>query len=105
MADYLQEVPLFSALGKEDLARLASTTSTRRLGKGDALFHEGDEASGFYLLTEGRIKVFKITADGREQILHFISPGETFGEGNIEGVIAPESANDAVEGGADLPSV
>jgi len=80
MVDYLRQMPIFSALGKDDLARLASTTSTRRIDKGEALFHEGDEANGFYLLTEGRIKVFKITPDGREQTLHFISPGETFAE-------------------------
>jgi CRP/FNR family transcriptional regulator len=80
MVGYLRRIPIFSALAAEDLKRLAATTSMRRLSKGEALFHEGDDANGFYLLTEGRIKVFKITPDGREQILHFISPGETFAE-------------------------
>jgi len=80
IVDYLRQIPIFSALGSDDLERLASTTSIRKLRKGEALFQEGDEANGFYLLTDGRIKVFKITPDGREQILHFISPGETFAE-------------------------
>lgn len=77
---YLRQVPMFSDLKEEDLQRLASMTSARKIRKGETLFHDGDEARGFYLLTEGRIKVYKTTVDGREQTLHLISPGETFAE-------------------------
>jgi CRP/FNR family transcriptional regulator len=80
MVAYLQQIPMFSALKRDDLERLASMTTTRKIRKGEALFQDGDEAKGFYLLTAGRVKVFKTTAEGREQILHFISPGETFAE-------------------------
>jgi CRP/FNR family transcriptional regulator len=80
MVEYLRQIPMFSALKRDDLGKLASMTVTRKIHKGDTLFRDGDEAKGFYLLTEGRVKVFKTTAEGREQILHFISPGETFAE-------------------------
>jgi CRP/FNR family transcriptional regulator len=77
---YLKQVPMFSDLKEEDLERLSSMTVARGVAEGENLFHDGDEAKGFYLLTGGRLKVFKITPEGREQILHFISPGETFAE-------------------------
>ena len=41
---------------------------------------EGEDARGFYLVVSGRIKIFKLSMDGKEQILHFIGPGEPFGE-------------------------
>lgn len=78
--EYLQQVPMFSDLKEKDLTRLAAATVERRLRKGDLIFREGDEAKGFYLLARGRVKVFKVTVDGREQTLHIISPGETFAE-------------------------
>ena len=44
------------------------------------IFHEGDKGDGFYMVEKGRIKVFKLSAEGKEQILHIYGPGHTFGE-------------------------
>ena len=49
-------------------------------GKGEAIFSEGEDADGFYVVITGRVKIFKLSADGKEQILHFFGPGEPFGE-------------------------
>ena len=76
----LQDTPMFSDLPPEIVKSIAAVSVARELEKGKMLFHEGDEAKGFYLLVSGRIKVFKSTLEGREQVLHFISPGETFAE-------------------------
>jgi len=71
---------MFSDLKEKDLEELAAMAVARKIRKGETLFDEGDEAKGLYLLVEGRVKIFKSTVDGREQTLHFISPGETFAE-------------------------
>jgi len=76
----LRRTPVFSGLEPEELAAVARAVVMREVPKGGLLFEEGDEARGFFLLVSGRMKVFKATPDGREQILHFISPGETFAE-------------------------
>lgn len=47
---------------------------------GQTIFTEGDEASGFYVVITGRVKIFKLSSEGKEQILHFFGPGEPFGE-------------------------
>jgi CRP/FNR family transcriptional regulator len=80
IAEILRRAPIFSGLEEADLAAIAPTVSMRVVPKGGALFAEGDEAKGFFLCAEGKIKVFKTTPDGREQILHFIFPGETLAE-------------------------
>jgi CRP/FNR family transcriptional regulator len=48
--------------------------------KGELLFSEGQTATGFFVNLSGQIKIYKLSPDGREQILHIISPSETFAE-------------------------
>jgi len=50
------------------------------VNKGEIIFQEGDRGEGFYIVAEGQIKVFKISFEGKEQILHIYGPGHTFGE-------------------------
>ncbi|MCG8551583.1 MAG: Crp/Fnr family transcriptional regulator [Desulfobacterales bacterium] len=50
------------------------------LNKGELIFQEGDRAQGFYIVAQGKIKVFKMSFEGKEQILHIYGPGHTFGE-------------------------
>ncbi|NDY41494.1 Crp/Fnr family transcriptional regulator [Dissulfurirhabdus thermomarina] len=50
---------------------------------GAAVFSEGDEGTGFYVVLEGRVKIFKLSAEGREQILHLFGPGDPFGEAAV----------------------
>jgi CRP/FNR family transcriptional regulator len=80
MIEVLRRAPIFSDLGDADLRLLAGAVRFRDLQKGGTLFEEGDEAKGFFLLAAGKLKVFKTAPDGREQILHFIFPGDTFAE-------------------------
>ena len=44
------------------------------------IFHEGDRGDGFYMVEKGKIKVFKLSFEGKEQILHIYGPGHMFGE-------------------------
>ncbi len=48
--------------------------------KGQLIFSEGEDCVGFYLVLSGRVKVFKLSAEGKEQILHILGPGEPLGE-------------------------
>jgi CRP/FNR family transcriptional regulator len=71
---------LFSGLQPEDLEVVAQICSRRSLVKGESLFAEGEAATGFYLLGQGLLKLCKVSADGKEKVLHFVHPGETFAE-------------------------
>ncbi len=80
VAGQLAGIPLFSGLSKEQVAALARIGVRRACKKGEQLFAEGDEGSGFYVVLTGRVKISKVSPEGKEQILHMVGPGEPFGE-------------------------
>jgi len=76
----IAEIPLFNGLPREQIEKLARIVIEKTLKRGQTIFSEGDEASGLYVTLSGRVKVFKLSPDGKEQILHIIGQGEPFGE-------------------------
>jgi CRP-like cAMP-binding protein len=76
----LKKCPLFWGLTNREVVDLQAISTPRRYPKGTLIFSEGEEAEGFFVLFSGRVKVYKLSPDGKEQILHIISPGETFAE-------------------------
>ena len=71
---------LFKGLQDAQLERIAEISHEKNYKRGESILFEGDEATGFYVVAEGKIKIFKMSPDGREQILHIFGPGEPFGE-------------------------
>jgi CRP/FNR family transcriptional regulator len=71
---------LFSGLADNDLAELAAITAKRTFDNGEILFRQNDEATGFYLLVSGSIRLSNISAVNRKKTFNFVSPGETFAE-------------------------
>ncbi len=76
----LAGVSLFAGLEQEQLQRLAAIAASREYGRGDAIFQEGDPAHGLYAVLQGRVRVYKSSPAGKEQILHVFGAGEPFGE-------------------------
>lgn len=71
---------LFKGLPAEELKQLELISELRQYDKGEMLFHEGADGDGFYVVAGGQVKVFKMSFDGREQILHILGPGDPLGE-------------------------
>lgn len=74
LARFLADVPLFAGLTASNRRAFAQGGICRTFEKGEALFQEGDEADRFFLVVEGCIKVFALSPDGREHVLHLVSP-------------------------------
>lgn len=72
--------PLFAGLSDLDRRDLLEIAFEKRLARSAVLFQEGDPANGFYLVLSGKVKVFKISPDGKEHILHIFGTGEPVGE-------------------------
>lgn len=81
----LKRCPLFAGTNDVDLDYLARICRVREVGKGEVLFSEGEEASGFYVLAEGKVKIYKLSPEGKERILHIVHPVGTFAEAAIFG--------------------
>jgi CRP-like cAMP-binding protein len=73
-------IPLFEGLPKPQIEDLTMIVLEQVVRKGQIVFSEGDEGIGFYVVLAGRVKVFKLSMEGKEQILHIFGPGEPFGE-------------------------
>ena len=78
--EVLSSFPLFSGLDERYLETLAAIAVPKRIAKKSVLFREGEEARGFYLLIKGKVKLYKVSPSGKEQILHFVQSGQSFAE-------------------------
>ena len=76
----LRRAPLFSTLDDEAAASLGSSMTDLRIRRGEALFREGDSGDRCYIVTEGKVKLGRSSADGRENLLAILGPGQMFGE-------------------------
>lgn len=77
---FLDNVPLFKGLPGDQLEKLARVAGSRNVKRGELVFSEGDEANGFYVVVRGRVKVYKVSPEGKEQVLHIMEFPEPFGE-------------------------
>ena len=80
IVQHIAAIPLFEGLPKEQQDDLAMIVTDQVFRRGQTIFTEGDEATGFYVGITGRVKIFKLSFEGKEQILHIFGPGEPFGE-------------------------
>jgi len=85
LSQCIQECPLFAGTSPEDVELLLDVARERKHAKGELLFSQGEEAEGFFLVCEGRIKIYKLSADGKERILHIVQRGQSFAEAAIFG--------------------
>src|SRR5438067_6316494 len=76
----LQRVPVFSALGEDELAHVAEVTVPRRFEAGEVVFREGDESNTCYIVRSGRARAIREHTDGRSITLANFGPGDIFGE-------------------------
>jgi CRP-like cAMP-binding protein len=80
LTDQIAAIPLFQGLSRGEYEDLAMIVVDQVIPRGQTIFEEGDEGSGFYVVLSGRVKIFKLSPDGKEQILHILTGGEPFGE-------------------------
>jgi CRP/FNR family transcriptional regulator len=77
---HIAQMPLFEGISETQQQDLASIALLKTFERGETIFSDGEAGNGFYVVLSGRIKIFKLSADGKEQILHIFGPGEPFGE-------------------------
>ena len=73
--NHIARVPLFEGLPLPQIEDLAMIVTDQVFRKGETIFSEGEDGNGFYVVITGRGKIFKLSAEGKEQILHFFGPG------------------------------
>ncbi len=81
--DFLARIFLFESLHREQLEIFSDIASIKHVRKGEHIFHEGQPASAFYIVYSGMLKIYKLSSDGAEQILHIHKRGDLIAEAVI----------------------
>ena len=98
MQHRLAEVPLFQGLDRPALDYLAQRLHPRRYRGGEDLFGQGDQGDGLFLIDQGVVRVYRVTAAGKEITLALRGVGEFVGDMSlIDGL--PRSASACAQGG------
>ena len=77
--EILLKSQLFGGLPEEHTAEIEKIAVNKYFNKGEIIFYDGDEGVGFYLIVEGSVNVYKLSPEGKEQILHIMQAGDTIG--------------------------
>jgi len=76
----LRESLLFSALSDEQLERARRHSHITDMLEGESLFYQGDDATSFYLMLSGRIKLSLVSPEGKEKVVEIVEAGASFAE-------------------------
>lgn len=94
---YLKKVPLLAQLGPDALARLSEKVELREVRRREVVYLPGDPAESIYLVNGGRVKISKVTRDGKALTLNYCGPSEIFGESSLVEGGAREEMAEAME--------
>ncbi|WP_219374605.1 Crp/Fnr family transcriptional regulator [Bacillus mycoides] len=78
-----RKVLIFKTLSEEEIGNIASMTKHKKFKKGQPLILEGDKSDTLFIINSGQVKLSTLTLQGKEQILHILTSGESFCELNI----------------------
>jgi CRP/FNR family transcriptional regulator len=81
--ELLRNCFLCRELNNSELDALVGIVTLKSMEKGQTLFWEGDTATGFYILLQGNIRIYKTSPEGKEFTIHQIRPGQMFAEAAI----------------------
>jgi CRP/FNR family cyclic AMP-dependent transcriptional regulator len=74
----LSQLPFFGGLGEDALRRIAPQVHERTFSPGQVIVWEGDPCQAVYLIAQGLARTRRMSPEGREQVLAYLGPGDTF---------------------------
>lgn len=78
--DYLKQISIFTQLAEEFLQKIDSISIIRTYTKGRIIFMEGEPGEAFFYIKSGLVKIYKVSSEGKEHILHILNEGHVFAE-------------------------
>ncbi len=80
LAAILQQTALLASLSQPELQLLEARTVRKLFSAGELLFSEGEPCNGLHIIARGKVRIFKTSVSGREQVLAVNVPGESIAE-------------------------
>jgi len=80
---YLENFNLFNGLAPEEMEKLNMISSMKELSKSEPIYFANEPSNSIFFLKSGRVKLTRLSPEGKEMIVALINPGEVFGELSI----------------------
>jgi CRP/FNR family transcriptional regulator, cyclic AMP receptor protein len=80
LVSVLEKTTLFAELAPDEVRMLASRTVRKLFSAGELLFSEGEPCAGLHMISKGKVRIFKTSVSGREQVLTVNVAGESVAE-------------------------
>ena len=90
----MSKVPIFSSLNQEEMAQIAAIITDKEYKKGESIYTYGETGKCQYVIYEGKVKIFRMSEAGKEQIIRILHPGDFMGELSL---FAHSAVNDSAE--------
>jgi CRP-like cAMP-binding protein len=87
----------FATLPLEDIESFSFVKCSKSYKKGQIIYNEGQKPGGVYCINEGKVKIFRLGLDGKEQIVRFAVPGDLFGLRALIGGASYSTSSTAIE--------
>lgn len=78
--DYLRKIPYFNVLSESSLFEINKIAVEKEYKKNTVIFYEGDEGDAIYFVKKGKVKISKISQQGKEHIIRIMEDGDIFAE-------------------------
>lgn len=76
----IESVPIFSNITEDEMLKIAAITTDRTYQKGEMVYLQGDKGGRLFVLHKGQIKITRLSAAGKEQVIRVLGPGSFMGE-------------------------
>ncbi|WP_249870629.1 Crp/Fnr family transcriptional regulator [Oceanobacillus saliphilus] len=73
-------VPIFNHLEEEQMDEIMGTARSVSFKKGEIIYHAGDESDSLYIVNKGKVRIYRLSESGKEQLVRILNPGEYTGE-------------------------
>lgn len=78
VAEFLRKLPFFSELDADELTEVAARVHERAFRRGEVILLEGETPQAVYFVARGQVRIYRLSPEGREQVLKRLGPGEAF---------------------------
>ncbi|MGJ7923028.1 Crp/Fnr family transcriptional regulator [Neobacillus sp. LXY-4] len=73
-------VPIFNHLEIEQRNEVMNTAQSVLYQRGQIIYHDGDQSDSLYIVSKGKIKIYRLSESGKEQLIRILNTGDFTGE-------------------------
>jgi len=80
MINCIDTIPLFSTLTSEQRSLIFKLITHRSYRSGERIYSPGDKAASIYIISRGKVRIYRLSENGKEQLIRLLVPGDVTGE-------------------------